>query len=208
MWTPIPCPPAVQQQQHKRTALQLVIVVVVLFALLPQRLDAFSLFTNRRLVLNLLHSPPLFHASPLPGHNLLHTRLRAAELQKASEALNQVAQDLGKQRDKHAAIKATTAAANKFEREKRKKRTKEWRVILCNDDLHTFKYVTESIVEVIPIITRAKAHTITVEAHKSGMATVLSTWKQKAEQYSEALQRKGLSVSLAPDKDFDRNKKA
>lgn len=54
--------------------------------------------------------------------------------------------------------------------------------ILCS-----FTYVTDVIVKVIGYISKAKAHTITVEAHSTGQALILSTWKAKAEMYCEGM---------------------
>ncbi|KJP88174.1 hypothetical protein AK88_02121 [Plasmodium fragile] len=71
------------------------------------------------------------------------------------------------------------------ERQKREKETTAWKVILYNDDIHNFTYVTDVIVKVIGQISKAKAHTITVEAHSTGQALVLSTWRSQAERYCE-----------------------
>ena len=57
-----------------------------------------------------------------------------------------------------------------------------WRVLLHNDDVHTFDYVTMAIVKVIQTVTRKKAHKITVQCHSMGTATVTTTWKQMAKQ--------------------------
>ncbi|SCP03314.1 ATP-dependent Clp protease adaptor protein ClpS, putative [Plasmodium malariae] len=82
------------------------------------------------------------------------------------------------------------------EKKKREKETTAWKVILYNDDIHNFTYVTDVIVKVIGQISKAKAHTITVEAHSTGQALILSTWKSKAEKYCEELQKNGLTVSI------------
>ncbi|SBT47757.1 ATP-dependent Clp protease adaptor protein ClpS, putative [Plasmodium ovale wallikeri] len=71
------------------------------------------------------------------------------------------------------------------EKLKREKETTAWKVILYNDDIHNFTYVTDVIVKVIGQISKAKAHTITVEAHSTGQALILSTWKARAEKYCE-----------------------
>lgn len=72
-----------------------------------------------------------------------------------------------------------------------------WRVLLHNDDVHTFDYVIDTIVKVVRTVTRKKAHRITMEAHKSGLATVTTTWKQLAREYSVKLRTRPLS-RLAP----------
>jgi ATP-dependent Clp protease adapter protein ClpS len=74
-----------------------------------------------------------------------------------------------------------------------------WRVLLHNDNIHTFDYVTHTLVKVVKTLTRYKAHRITVHAHKAGVATVTTTWKQLAEEYCQGLQREGLTSSIMPD---------
>merc|ERR1719160_220762 len=76
---------------------------------------------------------------------------------------------------------------------------KSWRVLLHNDDVHTFDYVTMAIVKVVKTITRKKAHRITVQCHTMGTATVTTTWKQMAKQMCLKLQKFGLTSSIAPE---------
>ncbi|ETW17225.1 hypothetical protein PFFVO_04050 [Plasmodium falciparum Vietnam Oak-Knoll (FVO)] len=75
--------------------------------------------------------------------------------------------------------------ADEHEKKEREKETSAWKVILYNDDIHNFTYVTDVIVKVVGQISKAKAHTITVEAHSTGQALILSTWKSKAEKYCQ-----------------------
>ena len=90
--------------------------------------------------------------------------------------------------------------ANELERKEAVDKEPIWRVLLHNDDVHTFDYVIDTIVSVVRTVTRKKAHRITMEAHKSGLATVTTTWKQLAREYSLGLQKAGLTSSIAPDK--------
>jgi len=90
--------------------------------------------------------------------------------------------------------------ANDFERKEAVDKEPIWRVLLHNDDVHTFDYVIDTMVSVVKTVTRKKAHRITMEAHKSGLATVTTTWKQLAREYSIGLQKAGLTSSIAPDK--------
>lgn len=88
---------------------------------------------------------------------------------------------------------------------KRKEKTEHepsWRVLLHNDDVHTFDYVTGAIVKVVRTVSRKKAHRITMQAHASGVATVTTTWKAQAEEYCKGLQMQGLTSSIAPDSSF------
>ncbi|KAL1499734.1 hypothetical protein AB1Y20_012421 [Prymnesium parvum] len=74
-----------------------------------------------------------------------------------------------------------------------------WRVLLHNDDVHTWDYVIFAIVSVVKTITRKKAHRITTQVHTMGTATVTVSWKQQAKQYCLKLQQFGLTSSIAPD---------
>merc|ERR1712216_674944 len=67
-----------------------------------------------------------------------------------------------------------------------------WRVLLHNDDVHTFDYVNMAICQTVPTVTRAKAYRITVAAHTNNLAVVTTTWKQMAKTYC-------LTSSIAPD---------
>jgi ATP-dependent Clp protease adapter protein ClpS len=80
-----------------------------------------------------------------------------------------------------------------------------WRVLLHNDEIHTFEYVTEAIVKVVPQITRKKAFTIARTVHMNGVGTITTVWKQLAEQLCMGLQTFGLTVSIAPDSKFNDN---
>lgn len=95
---------------------------------------------------------------------------------------------------------------DEIEKKKREQETTAWKVILYNDDIHTFTYVADSIVEVIGQISKAKAHTITVEAHGNGQALILSTWKSQAEKYCEQLQKRGLTVSIIHESQLKQKK--
>ena len=74
-----------------------------------------------------------------------------------------------------------------------------WRVLLHNDDVHTWDYVIMAIVETVKTITRKKAHRITTQVHSQGVATITVTWKQQAKTFSLKLQNYGLTSSICPD---------
>lgn len=78
----------------------------------------------------------------------------------------------------------------------------EWRVLLHNDEVHTFEYVVESLVKVIGTIDRKQAWDMCVLTHGNGKATVTKAWKDQAEKYCLGLQRQGLTASIAPDDNF------
>ena len=87
----------------------------------------------------------------------------------------------------------------KFDRKEDVEMDKTWRVLVHNDDVHTFDYVTMAIVKVVKTITRKKAHRITVQCHSMGTATVTTTWKAMAKTMCLKLQKFGLTSSIAPD---------
>jgi ATP-dependent Clp protease adapter protein ClpS len=87
--------------------------------------------------------------------------------------------------------------------EEQKKKEEEWRVVLHNDEVHTFNYVIRSLCKVIGTLDRKAAFEICVQTHGIGKATITKTWKKQAEQFCLGLQRQGLTVSISPDEDFD-----
>ena len=87
--------------------------------------------------------------------------------------------------------------------EEQKKKEEMWRVVLHNDEVHTFNYVIRSLCKVVGTLDRKAAFEICVQTHGIGKATVTKTWKKQAEQFCLGLQRQGLTVSISPDKDFE-----
>lgn len=87
--------------------------------------------------------------------------------------------------------------------EESKKKEEMWRVVLHNDEVHTFNYVIRSLCKVIGTLDRKAAFEICVQTHGIGKATITKTWKKQAEQHCLGLQRQGLTVSISPDEDFD-----
>jgi ATP-dependent Clp protease adapter protein ClpS len=87
--------------------------------------------------------------------------------------------------------------------EEQKKKEEIWRVVLHNDEVHTFNYVIRSLCKVVGLLDRKAAFEICVQTHGIGKATVTKTWKKQAEQFCLGLQRQGLTVSISPDEDFE-----
>lgn len=99
----------------------------------------------------------------------------------------------------------STIIADKIESETEDEEIKEemWRVVLHNDEVHTFNYVIRSLSKVVGTLDKKASFEICVETHGVGKATVTKTWKKQAEQFCLGLQRQGLTVSISPDKDFE-----
>ena len=72
-----------------------------------------------------------------------------------------------------------------------------WKVLLHNDDKNAMDFVVMTIVELTALKTQ-EAELRTVEAHKTGVALLLVTHKERAELYQEQFQSKGLVVTIEP----------
>jgi ATP-dependent Clp protease adaptor protein ClpS len=72
-----------------------------------------------------------------------------------------------------------------------------YKVLLHNDDKNDMKHVIESIVELTPLDAQ-EAEQRMEEAHKTGVALILVTHKERAELYQEQFQSKSLTVTIEP----------
>lgn len=72
-----------------------------------------------------------------------------------------------------------------------------WKVLLHNDDVNDILFVIRTIVELTPL-NKDVAAMRTVEAHKTGVALLLTTHKERAELYQEQFTSKGLTVTIEP----------
>ena len=70
-----------------------------------------------------------------------------------------------------------------------------WKVLLHNDDKNDMLYVVQTIVELTPL-EKEEAVQRMQEAHKTGVALLLVTHKERAELYREQFQSKGLIVTV------------
>jgi|ERR1700722_4351200 ATP-dependent Clp protease adaptor protein ClpS len=73
-----------------------------------------------------------------------------------------------------------------------------WKVLLHNDDNNDMVFVVMTIVELTPL-SQHDAKDRMLEAHKNGVALLLTTHKELAELYKDQFQSKGLSVSIEPE---------
>ena len=111
--------------------------------------------------------------------------------------------DQERQRTTKKGVQTITIDKTETQVEEEKKKEEMWRVVLHNDEVHTFNYVIRSLCKVIGTLDRKAAFEICVQTHGIGKATVTKTWKKQAEQFCLGLQRQGLTVSISPDKDFE-----
>jgi ATP-dependent Clp protease adaptor protein ClpS len=73
-----------------------------------------------------------------------------------------------------------------------------WKVLLHNDDNNDMVFVVMTIVELTPL-SQLDAKNRMLEAHKNGVALLLTTHKELAELYKDQFQSKGLSVTIEPE---------
>lgn len=129
------------------------------------------------------------------------TALGVATTPRPSTALFMSDKEKSKSRKKGISTIVIDKTESKAEEEKRKEEM--WRVVLHNDEVHTFNYVIRSLCKVVGTLDRKASFEICVQTHGVGKATVTKTWKKQAEQFCLGLQRQGLTVSISPDEDFD-----
>lgn len=72
-----------------------------------------------------------------------------------------------------------------------------WKVLLHNDDKNDMGYVVVTIMELTPL-KETDALLRMEEAHKTGVALLLTTHRERAELYQEQFQSKGLVVTIEP----------
>lgn len=108
-----------------------------------------------------------------------------------------------KQKDKKKGL--STIVIDKTDTEMEEEDTPEemWRVILHNDEVHTFNYVIQSLQKCMGTLDRKKAFDICTVTHGQGQATVGEYWKEQAMKYCLDLQRSGLTASIAPSSKFE-----
>jgi ATP-dependent Clp protease adaptor protein ClpS len=72
-----------------------------------------------------------------------------------------------------------------------------WKVLLHNDDVNDMLYVVETIRE-LTALNRQQALLRMIEAHKSGVALLLTTHREHAELLSDQFASKRLTVTIEP----------
>jgi ATP-dependent Clp protease adaptor protein ClpS len=72
-----------------------------------------------------------------------------------------------------------------------------WKVLLHNDDKNDMFFVVTTIVE-LTALNEQQAVLRMIEAHKTGVALLLTTHKERAELYKDQFESKGLTVTIEP----------
>lgn len=92
---------------------------------------------------------------------------------------------------------ATAPAPRKTPQQKPPQPLPPWKVLLHNDDHNDIAYVVTTVMS-LTTLKQNDAVEKTVEAHKSGVALLLTTHKERAELYRDQFGSKGLTVTIEP----------
>ncbi len=93
---------------------------------------------------------------------------------------------------------SNTAAATKDK--PLKKPTKPlppWKVLLHNDDVNEFLFVIETV-RMLTTLGKQEAELRVVEAHKTGVALLLTTHRERAELYQQQFTSRNVTVTIEP----------
>lgn len=74
-----------------------------------------------------------------------------------------------------------------------------WKVLLHNDDVNDIGYVVDTIIELVAM-NPMQALLQTLEAHKTGVALLCTTHRERAELVCEQFTSKKLTVTIEPDR--------
>ena len=105
--------------------------------------------------------------------------------------------DKGAGSDAHQGATATKAKQKPSPAKKPPQPLPPWKVLLHNDDKNDIEYVVTTIMS-LTTLNAEDAVQRTVEAHKTGVALLLTTHKERAELYKDQFESKGLTVTIEP----------
>jgi ATP-dependent Clp protease adapter protein ClpS len=80
---------------------------------------------------------------------------------------------------------------------------KDWRLVLHDDTVHTIAQVCDIVANNCPLCPGARAYEVTLEVHMTGAGTVAVANKKTIQELTQTLQAAGLTVSMAPEDDFE-----
>eukprot|EP00963_Diacronema_lutheri_P010155 scaffold968_cov389-Pavlova_lutheri.AAC.2 len=85
-----------------------------------------------------------------------------------------------------------------LDKNRQKKKPPLYRVMLHNDNVNRREYVVQVLMKTVPGMTVDTAVNIMQEAHVNGIACVITTSQQEAEDICEAMRGNGLIASIEP----------
>jgi ATP-dependent Clp protease adapter protein ClpS len=95
--------------------------------------------------------------------------------------------------------RAATAVLPKPKTPTRVDQLPPWKVLLHNDSVNEIGYVVETIIELVKV-NPLQALVQTLEAHKSGIALLITTHRERAELLCEQFACKQLKVTAEPER--------
>jgi ATP-dependent Clp protease adapter protein ClpS len=147
--------------------------------------------TQRRASLNSLSTPTAF-TNINSNSNRLGSRDQGQGGQGSDTATATTTRLHMSSTEKSRTTKKTVQVKDRVETKPDEQKNKEemWRVVLHNDEVHTFNYVVRSLCKVIGTLDRKAAFEICVQTHGVGKATITKSWKKQAETYCLGMQRR------------------
>jgi ATP-dependent Clp protease adaptor protein ClpS len=121
-----------------------------------------------------------------------HRPVRCANSDSAAPVEVERDSDSSSSSGRHPGVKTTPARP-------RLDRMPPWKVLLHNDDVNEMGFVIETIVELTALDPHAALIKM-VEAHKTGVALLLTAHREYAELLEEQFASKGLTVTIEPDR--------
>jgi ATP-dependent Clp protease adaptor protein ClpS len=73
------------------------------------------------------------------------------------------------------------------------------KVVVLDCQCHSFDDVEHALCQIIPGMTRPKAHAHAWEIHTTGASVVATAPRERAEHFGDQLRSRGLRVSVEPD---------
>ena len=91
------------------------------------------------------------------------------------------------------------AAVIEKEKQRVRKPSPRYRVLLHNDPVNAMEYVVMTLREVVPSLSEQDAIAVMLEAHNTGIGLVIVCDIEPAEFYCESLKAKGLTSTIEPE---------
>ena len=103
----------------------------------------------------------------------------------------------GQEESPSAPIPPATTSVQEEAAPPRLDRLPPYRVLLHNDDVNDMLYVVESICDLTPLPPQ-RAAAVMLEAHRTGLALLMVTHRERAELYVDQFKSRNLTVTMEP----------
>ena len=98
--------------------------------------------------------------------------------------------------DSKPALIASGATVIEKQKERVRKTSPRYKVLLHNDPVNTMEFVVLTLQQVVPQLSEQQAIAVMLEAHNTGIGLVIVCDLEPAEFYSETLKAKGLTSTI------------